>query len=803
MQNLPDTHVGEVVSVRRQRWRVVDVRSFDACRIVTLSGVEPSNRTVERRVIEPFDVLRRVAKPSRLAFLGRGRWQGACRALIAGQASAGGLWTAVRAGMDLLPHQLEPALAVVQGRATRLLLADDVGLGKTVQAGLIVAELRARGAADRLLILTPPGLRDQWAAELLERFGIEAQVVEAAGLRRLACTLTVGANPWTAVPVAIASIDFVKRPEVLPAAAGAAWDVMIVDEAHGAVGSTDRHRAVATLAARAAYVVLLTATPHSGSRPAFESLASIGLLNDHDDPLVVFRRTRSEVRLDASRHVHRLRVRQGTYERRLHASLDRFAWAVRQQRGSGAALGLSVLYKRACSSAHALRCSVDRRLAALSTEFDAGCGQLALPMDDRGGELSTADLPPDWPPDLQLDDVGLEQRLLQAVSSAAATASTRESKIAALVRFVRRLREPVIVFTEYRDTLLHVGRRLDRALLLHGGLSRDERRAVLEAFGSRSQGILLATDAAGEGLNLHRTCRVVVNLELPWNPMRLEQRIGRVDRIGQRRRVHALHLIAADTREVHVLERLQARVARARADIGSPDPLGLEVEREIVRAVVGGIDADPMWAPDTTGGSGGLRVPIEAGQLRNEASAETVRLTFARACLRPGDTDALIRLEAGGGGVGRPNRWQTRQHLGRSGLLVWRSSLEDGSGRHVASIAIALRLPAPLPADDVLKSDGVRQLVENAAAEWKSAVEMAQARFVATRLVRERAMSLAESAGSALYQAGLFDRRGEASRAMALRSDLERHRDQLARIAALERSQRVIALPPELALVIV
>src|SRR5439155_1053448 len=128
---------------------------------------------------------------------------------------------------------------------------------------------------------------------------------------------------------------------------------------------------------------------------------------------------------------------------------------------------------------------------------------------------------------------------------------------------------------EYRDTLLHVERQIGRpAAVLHGGLSRDERSAALEDFVSGRRSVLLATDAAGEGLNLHRTCRIVVNLELPWNPMRLEQRIGRVDRIGQTRVVHAFHLISRGAGEMGVFNRLRLRIATAEADVGAADPLG-------------------------------------------------------------------------------------------------------------------------------------------------------------------------------------------------------------------------------------
>jgi superfamily II DNA or RNA helicase len=121
-------------------------------------------------------------------------------------------------------------------------------LGKTIQAGLIVAELRALGAADRFLILTPSGLRDQWAHELSARFSIDAVVLDARGLRRSIATLPVGMNPWQTIPVAIASIDYIKRTEVLATAGACRWDVVIVDEAHGVAGDSDRQAAVAALA---------------------------------------------------------------------------------------------------------------------------------------------------------------------------------------------------------------------------------------------------------------------------------------------------------------------------------------------------------------------------------------------------------------------------------------------------------------------------------------------------------------------------------------------------------------------------
>jgi SNF2 family DNA or RNA helicase len=297
--------------------------------------------------------------------------------------------------------------------------------------------------------------------------------------------------------------------------------------------------------------------------------------------------------------VHTVRVRLSADEMRMHALLARYSAAVRADRERHAQddemqrdawLALSVLHKRALSSAWSLAQSVERRLSDLSGPPDAaGIQQLALPLGDPDGERVAADEAPVWPADLRLSDAARERRLLTALAACARTASNREAKLAALCKLLRRANQSAVVFTEYRDTLRHIATRLPRpALLLHGGLSREERASALAEFARRPGALLLATDAAAEGLNLHRGCRLVVNVELPWNPMRLEQRIGRVDRIGQRRTVHAFHLIAEDTSETRILARLRARIAVAQADIGAPNPLGGDDERDITTLVIRG-----------------------------------------------------------------------------------------------------------------------------------------------------------------------------------------------------------------------
>jgi SNF2 family DNA or RNA helicase len=595
---------GDLVQVRRARWRIVQIRAYADCHLVTLCGLTPPDLGLERRVLTPFETIEPVDRVDRPRVVRAVRWRRACRALVAADGPPGSLRSARSARIDLLPHQLEPALAVLRGLGTRLLLADEVGLGKTIQAGLIMSELRARGAIDRVLVLTPPGLREQWRQEIADRFAIDATCVDGHLLRRLAATLPIGVNPWRTLSTAIASVDYVKRPEVLPAVTACRWDLVVVDEAHACAGESDRRVAVHALSVRAVYVLLLSATPHSGDRDSFSTLCALGAADrsNHpaDAPLLVFRRTRADAGIGTTRRVHIVRVRPSAAEVRMHAMLARYSDAVRAETGAeNAWLALSVLHKRALSCAWSLAQSVERRLSALSTAADRVVAeQMALPLRDRQGELVRADEAPSWPADLRLSDPARERRLLSALHQCARTAARSETKLAALVRLLRRANQPAVVFTEYRDTLLHVRQRLAQpALVLHGGLPREERSSVLAAFAQEPHAWLLATDAAAEGLNLHHRCRLVVNLELPWNPMRLEQRIGRVDRIGQRRTVHAFHLIARGTGETRLLERLRARVAIAQADIGAPDPLGND-DRATAQLVIEGAGGD-----DEHGGS--------------------------------------------------------------------------------------------------------------------------------------------------------------------------------------------------------
>ena len=767
MQQQHSPQVGALVIVRQQRWLIVQMHVHAACKVISLKGATARNAGRMAQVIVPFDVVEPVT-PTGLRLIGARRWRRICRAMLAEQGAVDRLQTAVGAAIDLLPYQLEPALAILQGRACRVLIADEVGLGKTIQAGLIVAELRARQAAARVLVLTPAGLRDQWAGELKVRFGIAATIVDMRCVRMRAATLPVGVNPWSTADVAVASFDYIKRAEVAPAVTSCPWDLVIVDEAHGVTTGSERREVVDAICRRASYVVLLTATPHSGNRGAFEAICAIGA--QPSDRLLVFRRNRKDAGLTVGRSVHRLFVRLSPAEHEAHAAVSDLmkAAAAEPHHSRDAWLAMSVLVKRSLSSAHSLFETVARRLRSLSfAEEDTR--QLNLPLTDGGGDLDLSDeAPPVLGPLLR--HTASERRLLTRLADRAATAACAERKLACLQRLLlrlRRLREPSIVFTEYRDTLLHVRRALPfDCAVLHGGLTRDERRAELESFINGGRAVLLATDAGGEGLNLHTTCRVVINLELPWSPTRLEQRIGRVDRIGQSRRVHVFHLVARHTAEEQILESLKGKIARARKDIDAADPLGLShhAENDVLIALrVAGLDVDLGHHPDDEPAA--VWTHVERIRLEADAATELRRLIEARRFTTSDQFDG--RFTTDGWYATHTRRPSTRAHLRGRLLVLIHDRLSSGHGQSIAARAVSflITLRAGSPAADRrrrlrLAAESARHFaVEHADTVWRDEMRRLHRLFVGARVERDSAILASLGGHLVPEQPGLFERR--------------------------------------------
>jgi superfamily II DNA or RNA helicase len=684
------------------------------------------------------------------------------------------------------PHQLEPALALVEGRGARLLVADAVGLGKTMSAAVVLAELAARGVGVRVLALVPAGLRDQWHEELASHVGLDADVVDWSALARRSRQTFAGESPWSVPGCAIVSLDFAKQPSVLAGLAEVPWDLLIVDEAHAASGDSARAAAVARLGARSRVVLLLTATPHGGDRRQFRALTSVGAAGA--GALVWFRHDRDAAGLGAARRTRSWRLRPTRAERTLDHALRAYAARVERTGAPESRLAMIVLKKRALSSAEALGRSLEHRRRLLG---EAAGAQLLLPLEGPPGEVDTSDgEQPALLGSPGLDDRPGELAELDRLSALAALAARGPAKWRAIDRLLGATAETAILFTEYRDTLAalvaHLGPRT-RVAVLHGGLGREDRAVEMRRFTGGDARVLVATDAAAEGLNLQARCRLVVNVELPWSPTRLEQRVGRVDRLGQRRTVHEWRLAGASGHEATVVAALARRASAIREDLAGV------VQTTDLRGENG--DDRAASAPQEAG----MLAPADLGDLARRAAAASALLARLR------------RLAAGGGNTALEGAgWSSPGHLrlrpgagpGRGVILIFTCAprAAGDAEQHVAVHVALSRFPSGSP------GRWLPWLADAAAGTARAALDHPSA-LVDVLASRERAVSheIARAGGrpTRRWQASLFDRRAEraieaahADRTRALESCHER-------IAQLETSREApLWLEPVFALLV-
>ena len=766
---------GDLVWIRQRRWRVARARRE---RNVLRLDVTRSDR--QMTFLAPFDQARLAhgaASPVRV------RPQQARARLAWAIASAYGmrsLSSAQRARVDVLPHQLEPALAMLHG-ARRVLIADDVGLGKTVQAGLAIGDLLAREPAARVLVCAPGALCDQWRRELAQRFGIQTLPADRRGVDLLAREGAFGDNPWRRPGVWLGSLDFLKQPQVFDALPLDPWDLLVVDEAHGACGESDRHAACSEIARRSRRVLLLTATPHSGDEDDFRRLLTLGQHRRDEARLTVFRRTRADVGLRHSRAVRWRRVTLSEPEARTLALLMGYEAAALRAAGADrreqALLLLSVFRKRALSTMGALVISLQRRLAWLGDPpACADWMQPRLTFDDGENE-GAGDVA------ALMSDVGLDPRVersrLRRLLASAEKGAAHESKAAWVARLLRRTSEPAVVFSEFRDSLQVVAQRIGTARTvsrLHGELTVGDRAGQLDRFLGGEASVLLATDVAGQGLNLQDRSRWVISLELPWNPARLEQRVGRVDRIGQRRRVHFTLAIARGDAESGLLARVARRVLAARLALGGTTLAAIAPDNaELAAALLEGgaleDGARPMPA-----------VPI-CRRWARPARVVASRLVRSR----------TIAARWRGPAPARAAWCLARRHGGDGSVLVFSVPLVGGNGDVIERHAVAVHVA------------GARR----SSFCGRPVIAMAERRAVshmharAVRLTRLRGLLLAGdvdadttlarhllNGGLGEIQGGLFDRRADRA-AQAARDE----RQTLADALRVRSESRLAAVP--------
>lgn len=536
-----------------------------------------------------------------------------------------------------LPHQLYALNRAMTGERVRYLLADEVGLGKTIEAGLILRELKLRGMVRRVLVVAPKSLVRQWQAEMRLHFGETFRLIEPSELAALRSFVTptvqgVGSgarerddNLWRLHDQVICSIDSVKplegrrgwsleqlgtyNRERFEDLISAAWDLVIVDESHRLGGSTEqvaRYKLGAALAEAAPYLLLLSATPHQGKtdhflrliqlldREAFPDEGSVtrervrpfvirtekrDAIDAEGQPLFKTRMTRLQAVTWQTRHQAQRRLYEAVTDYVRHGYNQAMA---AQQRHIGF---LMILMQRlVTSSTAAIRTTLEKRLAVLDTPqlqaslFD---GQAVSDPWADWAELdgqAQADIAVQSATET-LDGLARERAEVAMLLSLAreTEAAGTDAKAEALLELIYRLQQQeadptlkVLVFTEFVPTQRMLADYLEergfRVVLLNGAMDLDARTHAQQAFSQDAQ-VLVSTDAGGEGLNL-QFCHVVVNFDMPWNPMRLEQRIGRVDRIGQRHLVRATNFVLEETVEYRVRQVLEEKLTVIAKEFG-------------------------------------------------------------------------------------------------------------------------------------------------------------------------------------------------------------------------------------------
>ncbi|MEO7189741.1 MAG: DEAD/DEAH box helicase [Vicinamibacterales bacterium] len=727
---------GDVVWIRHRRWKVERAR-IDG----SVVRLDVCNRDTALTFLAPFDTPTTVAPPARR----RVRPQHALARLAAmlGETCAHGVpATAIRAAVDILPYQLEPWLALASG-VRRILIADEVGLGKTIQAALIMAELQRRQPWSRVLVIAPAMLRDQWVEELADRFGLRGEIADRASVVQLSRQARFGADPWERPGIWIASADYLKQPHVLEGMPLVAWDLVIIDEAHEASGASERHAACSEIARRARRLVMLSATPHSGDDRRFGRLLDLGALRTVVDQPIVFRRTRADVALPSQRTVRWNTVRLSAAGNHLLDALVAFESAVLGAAGEtsrpAALLLLSVFRKRALSTIFALSRSLERRLEWLAgaeapwlTDWSQPRLEFDVPSDDCGEEERLA----------LTCDTGLaparERHWLRRLQALAADAGRDERKLVRVKTLLTRTTEAVVIFTEFRDSIEALARCLSSVRIvavLHGSQPAAERRQQLQQFLSGNASVLLTSDVAGQGLNLHTRARWVVSLELPWSPARLEQRIGRVDRIGQTRRVHATLLVAQHSTENTLLVSLSRRALAAQRSLG---PFVLR-------------DLSP---PDTTAVAGALIAQKPLAQNGGHAEADTTVEACTQYRRRARALGLLLirkrRLASRWSGPSPPDLqlWTPSQRLpdvrhlsGDDALAVVSVPFVDGTAAVIERYLLVVRLPTSARVQSLRSA-------ERDAVYAQGIVSLAGSRLEARRRRLQRALRSAADAAS-------------------------------------------------------
>lgn len=518
-----------------------------------------------------------------------------------------------RAVMNVLPYQLEPARVSLKRPKQRILIADAVGLGKTLEAGILMSELIARGKGQRILVVTVKSMMNQFQKEMWERFTIPLISLDSAAIQRIRRDMPANHNPFHYYDKTIVSIDTIKRDvEYRTHLENAWWDIIVIDEAHNVARRgnhiAQRARLAGLLASRSDTLIMLSATPHDGSARSFASLMNMldpTAIPDPDDYTekdikdssedikgLFMRRFKKDVQDQTDgkfmeRHVAQEECWASAKE---EAALDAFVALERLLTGDGGS-GLKVMtFKKAMfSSPAACMKSLDIRRKKLKDQTSEAAVREKAALNQLYHTLAQ----------IEPQDFTRYMRLLSLLKDAQYGWNPKATD------------DRLVIFTERIETMRWLKEHLQADLglpagaiqELHGGMSDIEQQEIVEQFGRDESPIriLVASDVASEGLNLHYLCHRMIHFDIPWSLMVFQQRNGRIDRYGQTKEPDIRYMVIRTKNEkirgdIRILEVLIRKEEQANKNIGDPAMLmkvyDTQKEEEITAQAMANGDAE-------------------------------------------------------------------------------------------------------------------------------------------------------------------------------------------------------------------
>jgi superfamily II DNA or RNA helicase len=528
--------------------------------------------------------------------------------------TSAGILSKLSSGIIPLPHQLHVLNRALSNNNVRYILADEVGLGKTIEAGLIIKELKTRGLIKRILVVCPTGLVTQWSREMQDKFNEKFHVIlpdDYDTIRKI----TGNEDVYGQFDQVISPMDSIKplerragwteekiveyNEERIYSIINSGWDLVVIDEAHrvaGSSGEVARYKLGKLLAAASPYLLLLTATPHNGKTEPFLRLIRLvdekafpninAIVKEQVAPFVIRTEKREAIdnngiKLFKNRTTRAIELHwdeRHSMQRRLYEMVSDYVSknynkAMRSRGKNMWFVFLLIMMQRlVTSSTSAVRESMERRVKVLEEQ----AFKYQSMSEEEFAEMELEENMEDAIAAISLD-IKDEIAQLNDIIAVARQAEFQylDVKVEPLLEIIDDLfaedrQRKVIIFTEFVATQSYLVKLLkDRGYstsILNGSMSIEERNAVLQEFKTETD-ILISTDAGGEGLNLQFS-NCIINYDLPWNPMKIEQRIGRVDRIGQQRDVIVYNFILADTVENRVKAVLEEKLSVILKEIG-------------------------------------------------------------------------------------------------------------------------------------------------------------------------------------------------------------------------------------------